>query len=130
MFAKSKTLSLVLFPALLLPLLLVLTVEGEAVEVSPERAVYCDRKRTDCINECSDKTEDCGPIGSKDRTTCMNDCTGICDLKESDCLRGEATRPKPLPKTKVQPKVKPGGVETPGTESPNVQPKGGIQQIP
>ena len=35
-----------------------------------------------------------------------------------------------LLKTKVKPKVKPGGAETPGTESPNVQPKGGIQRIP
>jgi hypothetical protein len=128
MCAKSKALWFALFPALLLALLVLRT--------DPGRAVVCDNKKTDCYVDCSRKAYECGRAGSKNYRQCLNDCAGICDLRASDCEAGRgpwagtAEKPprKPVPPTKVQPKVKPGGAETPGTESPNVQPKGGIQR--
>ena len=128
MCAKSKALLLVLFSALLLALLVLTTGPGEAVISKGERD-NCTDKRHDCENDCLESTEDCGPIGSKDRNQCYSDCKAKCGLIEQGCLDdANKSAPKVPFKPKVQPKVRPGGVETPGTESPNVQPKGGIQR--
>ena len=149
MCAKSKALWLVLLPALLLVLLVLTTSSGEAREVSPAEH-KCNVTYSSCELDCSAKSLECGPPGSKNAVQCYKDCSGICELKHSDCLRDASKSAPKVPfKPKIQPKVQPGGIETPkitpkvvpkvtpgGAEQPEadsdmipkVQPKGGVKQ--
>jgi hypothetical protein len=127
--ALSKTLALLSIPTLLLTLL-VLTVSPGQAEITKEEEASCWVDRVGCRQDCATKAKECGSPGSAGEDTCFKDCSKICDYKQSDCLR-DADKSAPVPfKPKVQPKVTPGGAETPGAETPNVQPKGGIQQQP
>jgi hypothetical protein len=126
MCAKSKTLSLVLLPALLLAMLVFVsfsalpTHSAFAAEKSVER-IGCDRGRQRCEARCEATMIDVGHQ--------IDACKRDCQREWLNCLPlGETPDAPKAPLTKVQPKVQPGGAETPGTESPNVQPKGGIQR--
>jgi hypothetical protein len=122
MYAKSKALAFVLLLALALVMLLVMAGDGHAT-ITKDEQFACDLARHRCVTDCSTSAKECKQVD-----TCYSDCKGKCDLRKETCLdEADKTAPK-APHTNVQPKVKPGGAETPGTESPNVQPKGGIQR--
>jgi hypothetical protein len=104
MRAIPKTLS----PALPF-LLLVLSVGAAEAEVTREEAKKCADGVIACSAKCG---KECGSLSGAKRDTCMKDCGEVCDIRKQDCI------------------VKPGGAEQPGTESPSVQPKGGVQQSP
>ena len=106
-------------------LLLLTGGEGYAEPITKE--TQCTKNYESCSDACDTKSLECGKANSANYNSCWKDCIDICRIKDSDCRRASAPKPK-TPLTKVQPKVKPGGVETPGTESPNVQPEGGIQR--
>jgi hypothetical protein len=98
--------------------------------IDKEESDACASDLARCKSDCSINAREFGKVGSKDFDSCYSDCRKICDYKKSDCLDDADKDAPKAPKTKVQPKVKPGGAETPGTENPNVKPKGGIQQQP
>jgi hypothetical protein len=113
MCAKSRFLWLVSLPALMLCM-----TEANALEGKPgsaERIKDCNERLSLCEQYCTG--------AEPDRQNCKNKCIG----DYGNCLGEPAARKVPI-KPKVQPKVTPGGAETPGTTSPNVQPKGGIQR--
>lgn len=122
--AKPKAPLFVLFPALSLTLLVLMTGPGEAV---PKSSAACGADLRTCSSKCANKYLECldsGQTGCKARETF---CSDNCDRAWKDCVEDAEIAPK-VPKTKVQPKVKPGGAEQPGTESPGVRPKGGVQR--
>jgi hypothetical protein len=125
MCAKSKTLSLVLLPALLLALLVLTSVPAGAV---PKTRGECHGDHTTCLARCADKNVACKKYSGLGCEESRILCEDNCYQDWKDCLKDAGKTAPTVPKTKVQPKVKPGGAETPGTESPNVQPEGGIQR--
>lgn len=126
MCARSKALSLVMFLALLLALLVLTTGPGQAV---PKTVSQCQTDVVYCLDKCGAKVVKCEKevgVGCESlRILCKDNCT----TAEKDCIKDAGKGAAKVPfKPKVQPKFKPGGAETPGTESPNVQPEGGIER--
>jgi hypothetical protein len=124
--AKSKALWFVSPPMLLLAVLTLTTGRGEAV---PKTVDQCQTDHVYCSSECGIKEAKCNKevgVGCEaGRILCRDNC----DTAEKDCIKDAGKGASKVPfKPKVQPKVRPGGAETPGTESPNVLPKGGIQR--
>jgi hypothetical protein len=104
----------------LLAALLVLGANAAQAEISKEEARACTKAEMACHDKCG---KDC-----KGNQTCLADCGKVCEIRQRDCI-DDADKSVPVPSTpKVQPKVQPGGADTPGTDSPNVRPEGGIQQ--
>jgi hypothetical protein len=127
MRGKPKTLPLASLALLSLVMLAMLPGSAKALIDAAERD-KCLKDLGTCIVSCSKKAKECGAHGSADYKQCKEDCDKICELKEQDCLR-DADKSAPVPfKPKVQPKAQPGGAEQPGSESPNVKPKGGIER--
>jgi hypothetical protein len=114
--------------AVLVPPLLILTVgSGEAV---PKNRSQCYWDFLDCLNKCLDK-DSCGAYGEKDprRADCLKDCRTVCELRVEKCYDQADKGTSKAPHTKVQPKVKAGGAETPDTgPTLHTKPKGGVQQ--
>lgn len=124
MCAKSKGLWFVLLPALLMGLSALTAGRGEAV---PKTATQCFNEGRTCRDKCYKNYGECLDSGESGCKARERFCVDNCDTAEKDCVKNLEVAPK-VPKTKVQPKVKPGGAETPETESPDVRPKGGIQR--
>jgi hypothetical protein len=55
-------------------------------------------------------------------------CKDRCYETYKACKIAAEKAPPQVPGTKVQPKVRPGGAETPEGTGPKVQPEGGIQR--
>jgi hypothetical protein len=127
MSAKSNALRFLAVLAVL-PAMLALTVLPAGAVIDKEESDACASDLARCKSDCSINAREFGKVGSRDFDSCYSDCRKICDYKKSDCLDDADKDAPKAPKTKVQPKVKPGGAETPGTENP--KPKGGIQQQP
>jgi hypothetical protein len=125
MCAKSKALSFLRLPAVLLAMLVLSTGPVEAV---PKTRGQCEQDDVTCIDRCGRQKNECDRFVGVGCEAQRILCKANCDTALSDCLRDAKTAPKVPFKPKVQSKVKPGGAETPGTESPNVQPEGGIQR--
>jgi hypothetical protein len=136
MCARSKALSLVLYPALLLAMTTIGWVLSEAAIV-----ISCNENTCGCKNK-----ESCDKMKKGDW---CKEGTISCNDKGTEC--GCTAARVVAPPTKVQPKVQPGGAETPkitpkvvpkatigGAEQPEAEsdtiptmrPKGGIQQQP
>lgn len=131
MCAKSRVLSLVLFPALLLLAMLMFvsfstlpTHSAFAAEKSAER-IGCDNGRARCERRCDATMIDVGWQ--------IEACKRDCQVEWVKCLPlGETPQAPKAPLTKVQPKVQPSGVETPQIAPrvtiPNL-PEGGFEQV-
>ena|ERR671913_1240601 len=109
MFAKSKTLSLALFPALLLAMLVFVSLmalpthSAFAAEKSVER-IGCDRGRNRCESRCEATMVDVGWQ--------IEACKRDCQHEWLNCLPlGETVDAPKAPATKVQPRAPIGGVE-------------------
>jgi len=123
----SRALSFVFFPTLLLGFL-VLAGPGGAVITKKERD-KCGTADAFCLSDCGDRAARCR---EKYEASVCRDRAHLCEDNCADaldkCLRDADKSAPKAPPTKVPPKVKPGGAEQPGTESPAVPPKGGIQR--
>jgi hypothetical protein len=127
MRGKPKTHPLVSLPLFLMAILVMRPDSARALIDADERD-KCLKDLGTCIVKCNKKANECGAYGTAGHKQCKEDCDKICELREQDCLR-DADKTAPVPyQPKVQPKVRPGGAEQPGSESPNVQPKGGIER--
>ena len=117
MFSRSYLL-LVFFAALALSAGLYDAAYGKP----PKTIAQCNADLNACTTPCK-KITNTNPQMGPTKQGCENRC--IETWKQ--CKIAASKAPK-APPTKVQPKVQPGGAEQPGTESPNVQPEGGIQR--
>jgi hypothetical protein len=117
------------FRAFSVPLLFVLPIaplilwggSAEAV-ISSGEAKACTDEELACHDACG---KDC-----KGNKICLTICGSKCQSEQKQCLV-DADKDAPVPFTpKVQPNVRPGEAEVPGTESPNAPPTGGVQQQP
>jgi hypothetical protein len=118
MVAKSKTLLLVLFPALLLAVFgsfsILPTHSAFAVEKSVER-IGCDNGRARCERRCEATMIDVGWQ--------IEACKRDCQVEWVKCLPlGETPEATKAPPTKVLPELQPGDAEMPKT-GPKVIPK-------
>jgi hypothetical protein len=111
-------------------IMLGMSAEPSEAVISQEERTACDEGFGLCLARCKDTAKECGKPNTKNYYTCVEDCKSKCDLKRRDCLDDADKSAPKAPPTKVQPKVNPGGAEQPQAETPNVQPKGGIQQSP
>ena len=120
MCAKHKALWFVLLPALLV----LTTGPGQAV---PKTRDQCYQDDLTCLGRCGTQKTECD---RNELSGCESQrilCKDNCDTALKDCLK-DAKKAGKVPKTKVQPKVQPGGAETPQGTSPKVKPEGGVQR--
>ena len=132
MCARSKALSLFLYPTLLLAMLVFVSFSALpmhstfAEEKSVER-IGCDRGRQRCEARCEATMIDVGQQINACKRDCQREWLDCLPLGENPALSETPDAPR-APPTKVLPKVEPDGAEQPGTERPGVLPEGGVQR--
>jgi hypothetical protein len=117
MSPQSKALSFALLPALLLVFLVTPSLAVPLYLKSGKCSCYCTAGKFEVYEG---KAYDCDAFNGK---TCNAEDpkTGIIKTGRLQDCGDQYYNPK-------TPKVKPGGAEQPGTESPGVRPKGGVQR--